>query len=214
MTRNNLICLSITMALVLSGCNGETPSDGTETETTDSGDGDGDGDGGDGDGDGGDGDGDGDGGDGDGDGDGDAGDGDGDGDGDGGDGDGDGDGDGGDGDGDGDGGLSFEADVYPIIEANCSCHVLGGPAMLEMPDAATAHGNLVNVPATQDPNLNRVTPGDAANSYLYQKITGTQAGLGVGNVQMPNTGTPMSANPLSAQDMMTIEDWINGGAAP
>ena len=49
----------------------------------------------------------------------------------------------GDGDGDGDGDLSFEADVYPIISANCSCHVLGAPAMLAMPDAATAHMLLI-----------------------------------------------------------------------
>jgi hypothetical protein len=216
MTRTNLICLSVTMALTLAaspGCgdSGTAETNGSET-------GDGDGDTGDGDGDTGDGDGDGDTGDGDGDGDtgdgdGDTGDGDGDtGDGDGDTGDGDGDGDTGDGDGDGD--LSFEADVYPIISANCSCHVLGAPAMLAMPDAATAHMNLVSMPSTEDPNLNRVEPSDALNSYIYQKITATQAGLGVGNVQMPNTGTTMSLSPLSAQDMMTFQAWIDAGAAP
>jgi hypothetical protein len=83
-----------------------------------------------------------------------------------------------------------------------------------MSDAATAHGNLVNTPSVHDPNIDRVEPGDHLNSYIYQKITATQAGLGVGNVQMPNTGTTMSLNPLSAADMMTFEDWINAGAAP
>jgi hypothetical protein len=86
--------------------------------------------------------------------------------------------------------------------------------MLSMPDAATAYGNLVGVPSSQEPNLDRVEAGDALNSYIYQKITATQAGLGVGNVQMPNTGTVMSLNPLSDPDMMTFQAWIDAGAAP
>jgi hypothetical protein len=98
--------------------------------------------------------------------------------------------------------------------ANCSCHVNGAPAGLAMPDAATAFGNLVEVASTEEPSLDRVTPGDALNSYIYQKITGTQAGIGVGNVQMPNTGTPMSLSPLSGAEMATFEEWINAGAAP
>jgi hypothetical protein len=117
------------------------------------------------------------------------------------------------GDGDGDPGpLTFEADIYPIITANCSCHVLGADGMLEMPDAPTAYSNLFMVPSTQEPNLNRVTPGDAANSYIHQKITGTQAGLSDTNVQMPNTGTQLSTSPLSAEQMAMFEDWINDGA--
>jgi hypothetical protein len=82
-----------------------------------------------------------------------------------------------------------------------------------MPNAAAAYGNLVDVPSAHEPNFDRVTPGDATNSYIYQKITATQAGLGVGNVQMPNTFTVMSNSPLSAAEMMTFEEWINSGAA-
>ncbi|PRQ02309.1 hypothetical protein ENSA5_24620 [Enhygromyxa salina] len=214
MKRNNLICLSIGAALTLGlptlGCTDDGAGDSADTET---GDGDGDGDTGDGDGDTGDGDGD------PGDGDGDTGDGDGDtgdGDGDTGDGDGDtGDGDGDTGDGDGDGELSFEADVYPIIALGCSCHVVNAPGGLALTDADTAYANLVDVPSSQEPDLNRVTPGDGENSYLYQKISATQAGLSPQNAQMPKTpNQELSAMPLSDADQMTILDWIAAGAAP
>jgi hypothetical protein len=214
-TLSILPCLAIVMSLP--ACN-DDGNDEMSSETQGDGDGDptGDGDGdptGDGDGDPtGDGDGDGDP-TGDGDGDGDP-TGDGDGDGDlTGDGDGDGDGDP-TGDGDGDPGLSFEADVFPIIQSNCSCHG-GGSGGLTMSNATTAYDNLVSVPSVHDANTNRVEPGDAANSFLYQKITATQAGLSPTNGQMPKTaGQELSANPLSAGDMATIESWINDGAAP
>jgi hypothetical protein len=199
-------CLALACALPACG-----DDDGNGDVTDETGDGDGDpGDGDPGDGDPGDGDpGDGDPGDGD-PGDGDPGDGD-PGDGDPGDGD-PGDGDPGDGDpGDGDPGeeLSFAADVYPIIMANCSCHLFGPPpAGLSMANVDTAYTNLVGVASTQQPSLLRVEPGNVDDSYLYQKITGTQADPGPLNQQMP------TAVPLSADDIMTVADWIAGGAAP
>ena len=209
-----LTSMSFALALAFSGsilaC---TDDGGDEVGMETSGDGDGDGDAtGDGDGDPATGDGDGDA---TGDGDGDAtGDGDGDptGDGDGdptGDGDGDatGDGDGdptGDGDGDPPMGLSFAGDVYPIIMANCSCHVGGAPAGLAMPDAGTAYDNLVSVGASQNGNLNRVEPGDPASSYMFQKVNG----------DAPGTQMPLNGQPLSPEQLMLISDWITQGAMP
>ena len=153
-----------------------------------------------------------------GDGDGDtSGDGDGDTSGDGdGDTSGDGDGDtGGDGDGDTMGDeLSFELDVYPIIDANCSCHDFGA-GDLSMQGATTAYNNLVDVAAVLAPNLDRVTPSDTANSFLYQKVTATHDGLSPANAQMPKTpNQALSDNPLLDGDIATIEAWINGGALP
>ncbi|HEY8378128.1 MAG TPA: hypothetical protein VIK91_16650, partial [Nannocystis sp.] len=59
----------------------------------------------------------------------------------------------------------------------------------------------------------RVEPGDPDNSFLYQKITGTQDGISPANSQMPKTpGQAMSNNPLSAQDQALIHDWIAQGA--
>ena len=51
----------------------------------------------------------------------------------------------------------------------------------------------------------RVKPGDAANSYLYMKITGDARIIGA---QMPLTG-----GALSAAEIAAIRDWINGGAS-
>ncbi|NJK31464.1 MAG: hypothetical protein HC927_03040 [Deltaproteobacteria bacterium] len=100
--------------------------------------------------------------------------------------------------------LSFEVDVYPILQDNCSCHVGGSPAGLALPNATAAYDNLVDVASTQEPTLDRVTPGDPDNSYLYQKIAGTGGGG-----QMP-----LNMPPLSADEMMTISDWIAEGALP
>ena len=204
--RNGLVRLStfslFSSSLLLAACSDDTPvaeagTAGTAGTAETSGDGDGDPATGDGDGD-------------------NTGDGDGDntGDGDGdmtGDGDGDGDM---TGDGDGDMGLSFEADVFPIINASCSCHVNGAPGGLEMPDAATAYANLVDVSAGQAPDLSRVEPGAPADSYMLQKIMGTQDGISPANAQMPKSpGEAMSANPLSDADQTLISDWIADGAA-
>jgi hypothetical protein len=104
--------------------------------------------------------------------------------------------------------LGFEADVYPIIMANCSCHVNGASGMLPMPDAATAYGNLVDVPsANAVNNQDRVEPGDPDASFLWHKVNGTlEAGEGG---QMP-----LMAAPLGAGDLATIEQWILDGAQP
>ena len=104
--------------------------------------------------------------------------------------------------------LSFEMDVYPIIMANCSCHIDGGPGMLSMGDAMEAYDNLVDV-AAQNSNdgSDRVEPGDSAASFLYRKITGDLGG-GEGD-QMPDGGPP-----LDQADMDLIRDWIDEGANP
>ncbi len=103
------------------------------------------------------------------------------------------------------GALSFETDVYPIIMANCGCHVAGGSGMLMMPNAATAYDNLVDVPSAGDPNFIRIAPGDSANSYVLMKLTGTQT---VGS------SMPFGGGMLPAQDIATITAWIDEGAAP
>jgi hypothetical protein len=104
--------------------------------------------------------------------------------------------------------LSFANDVYPIIEANCSCHVDGGPGGLEMPDAGTAYGNLVDVPSNNAANAqDRVEPGDPDASFLWHKLNGTLAG-GEGD-PMPDGGPQ-----LGAGDLGTVEQWILGGAQP
>ena len=69
--------------------------------------------------------------------------------------------------------------------------------------SGNAYSNLVNVPSVQAA-LNRVTPGDAENSYLIHKLDG-RAGI-VGD-RMPTNG-PF----LTAAQIDVIEQWINDGA--
>ncbi len=107
-----------------------------------------------------------------------------------------------------DGDMGFAAEVYPIIAANCSCHVGGAPAGLAMPDADTAFSNLVDVDAGQAMRK-RVAPGMPGMSYLVNKIEGTHLDVGGSGGQMPKGGPP-----LAPADVMVIKDWIADGAMP
>jgi hypothetical protein len=67
-----------------------------------------------------------------------------------------------------------------------------------------AYGNIVNVASTERPNLERILPGDAANSYLFQKVTGA---AGIAGSRMPKGGSP-----LPPADIELLRQWINAGA--
>lgn len=84
-----------------------------------------------------------------------------------------------------------------------SCHGGGAGGLALTPSVAGNYANLVNVPSSDRPAVLRVTPGDAANSYLIMKLEGT----GSGEIM------PLNAAPLSATDLNNIKDWINAGAA-
>jgi hypothetical protein len=47
-----------------------------------------------------------------------------------------------------------------------------------MANAGSAYAALVNVPATQLGSMNRVTPEDLEESYLWHKINATHLGVG------------------------------------
>jgi hypothetical protein len=93
------------------------------------------------------------------------------------------------------------ADVHAIFAQRCvGCHVgakLGGLSLDTyagaMKGGSTAAGGPVNGAV--------IKPGDAANSYLYQVITGKQ-----------QPRMPLGGAPLSAAQIKTIHDWIQSGA--
>lgn len=96
-----------------------------------------------------------------------------------------------------------------VFSPSCSgCH--SGPTSSALPSgmnlssAADSFAALVNVTSLQVDTLNRVTPGDSANSYLVQKLEGTAA---VGT-RMPQGG-PF----LDQATMDMIRQWIDDGAA-
>ncbi len=105
-------------------------------------------------------------------------------------------------------GVTWQARVRPILEANCGgCH-----------SEAEQQGNLVLVGegvyerllgmSAQLPDLALLAPGDAENSYLYQKLIGADGIIG-------NT---MPFNPLTGEGRLTeaelgdILTWISNGA--
>jgi hypothetical protein len=106
-------------------------------------------------------------------------------------------------------GFGFAATVQPFIDKACNCHqstpVLMAPFSLK---AGEAYQQLVNVPSMQLPSMVRVKPGSTAQSYLWHKIDGTQLQVGGSGMIMPYTF------PLTADEKMIFERWINAGALP
>jgi mono/diheme cytochrome c family protein len=91
-----------------------------------------------------------------------------------------------------------------VFTPKCAiCHDGAGavlPGVMNLTSEAESRAALVNVPSIQNAALDRVEPGQAANSYLVHKIDGTAAS------QMPPTG------PLPQAEIDAIVQWINDGA--
>jgi hypothetical protein len=101
--------------------------------------------------------------------------------------------------------VSFAAVVQPIFSSNCtSCHAGAFPASGLSLEVGAAYANIVNVASTQAPAFSLVAPTDAANSYLYQKITNAPGIIGV--------PMPFGSYPMASGDIAAIEAWINEGA--
>jgi len=66
-----------------------------------------------------------------------------------------------------------------------------------------AYGQIVGVPSEQMPSLQRVSPGNFADSYLYRKLTGA----GITGDRMPQGGPYLNETQLSL-----VRDWIRRGA--
>jgi len=94
-----------------------------------------------------------------------------------------------------------------ILSQRCvSCH--NGttrflPAVLNLTEG-NAYANLVGVASIEQPGLQRVAPGDPANSYLVHKVEGR---AGITGQRMPLTSTP-----LTDGQILVIRRWIELGA--
>lgn len=109
--------------------------------------------------------------------------------------------------------VDFPTDIQPILDVACAgCHTGGGTSGGLNMNVGAAFGNLVNVPANNSAaNMPRITPLDAAASFLFQKINCTNLneipGTPFGR-RMPRSGPPY----LSAANQALILDWIEQGA--
>ena len=104
---------------------------------------------------------------------------------------------------------SFATDIQEIFgRRGCTASDCHGGAMqggLGLATAAASYANLVNVSAVAANGpfgLDRVEPNDIAASYLWLKVSGTDAGP-----RMPQGGSS-----LDATDLGNIMNWINTGA--
>ena len=95
-----------------------------------------------------------------------------------------------------------------VFGPTCSgCHAGGGatlPSSIDLTNSNASFTNLVNIASSEVPALKRVTPGDAANSYLIRKLEGDP---GIVGERMPRFGPYLSPTTVDA-----IKQWINNGA--
>lgn len=88
---------------------------------------------------------------------------------------------------------SIQANIFTPI---CSgCHSGANPAANLSLDAAHSYNDLVNVPSTEEPALDRVKPGDPTDSYL------------VIHLQKDGDGA-------SPSDIQFVVQWVQDGALP
>ena len=97
--------------------------------------------------------------------------------------------------------ASIQANVFTPICTTCHAGA-AAPNGLRL-EEGMSHAMLVNVPSVEVPAILRVAPGNPDDSYLVQKIEGTAA---VGG-RMPLGGEPLSADTIAA-----IRQWITDGA--
>lgn len=92
--------------------------------------------------------------------------------------------------------------VFNVSCATGGCHARATPenAQLDL-SAYRAADNLINITSSQIASLQRVKPGDAANSYLVQKMLGAPTIVGAG---MPALG-----NTLTQEKIDAVRTWIN-----
>jgi hypothetical protein len=103
-----------------------------------------------------------------------------------------------------------KAKVLPSCAGIIACHrraPFGGGLDLTNDNA---YASLVNVPARMALNRMRVSPKDAANSFLYQKLTNDLAPADEG-APMPKT-EGLGWKQISASNLSLVKKWIDAGA--
>lgn len=128
--------------------------------------------------------------------------------------------------------VLFATDVVPIFQQSCAiaggtCHGIPEVVAQQRPylgdfdggtDAAVVYKGLVGVPSNEDPQMNLVTAGSTANSYLMHKMDNDQCNFAAdcaqGQTQYTNCGESMPySDPLLPTDTRdTVRRWIAQGA--
>ncbi len=105
--------------------------------------------------------------------------------------------------------LSYARDIVPLWSPTCTdgCHP-GEESMADLrPDAGLR--DLLDIPSTELPLMDRVEAGNPDRSYLVHKLDGTHIPIGGMGRDMPPTGAL-----LGAAERDLVRRWIQQGAAP
>jgi hypothetical protein len=94
-------------------------------------------------------------------------------------------------------------EIFTPTCAQLGCHDPLGRQEGMILSSGRAYAMIVGVPSVETPSLQRITPSDPSNSYLYRKITGA----GITGDRMPQNGPYLS----DAQAKL-VRDWIRRGA--
>lgn len=110
------------------------------------------------------------------------------------------------------GGAPTFAEVQAIFDRSCTtagCHGGPSPALGLALTSADSYANLVNVPSSAKPDMDRVEPGSSATSFLVKKLDGTFATelFLDGDLMPPGFG-------LAPQEIDLVVGWIDAGAQP
>lgn len=105
-------------------------------------------------------------------------------------------------------GPSFAVDIWPIFDEECGCHMSKkGEGKLSLKENV-AYEQMINQPSSQLPTMMRITPGSAADSYVWHKLDDTHKSVGGKGKVMPPGGK------LDMAQLDLIKQWIDTGAAP
>ena len=104
---------------------------------------------------------------------------------------------------------TLSGDVQPILTANCTtgCHGGAQPILGQNLSEGQTIASTVNVASSELPTMDRIEPGEPDNSYLVNKIQGTQASVG-------GIGERMTLNrdALTQEQIDIVRAWIADGA--
>ena len=99
---------------------------------------------------------------------------------------------------------SLQSDFLTPTCARAGCHSAASASADLSLASGQAYGNLVGVPSSQVPALNRVTPNDPDNSYLIKKLRGD------GDIQ--GSRMPRGGPFLTDAQIARFVSWIQDGA--
>jgi len=105
-------------------------------------------------------------------------------------------------------GSTFDTVQQRIFGAHgCAVSTCHGPLKAANLDlrAGASYANLINLSSTIAPSKKRVVPGDAASSFLSQKVHGTQGAT-------EGSTMPLVGQALSTDELAFLDAWINAGA--